>query len=99
MQKALVLILLSLAIASTYANFTDQCLACICKIESNCNYNIGCRWDVNSDSCGAYQIKEAYWIDAGRPGSDWRSCGNDKSCAETAVRAYMKRYGTYCTSN
>nr|QBC73604.1 invertebrate-type lysozyme [Eisenia andrei] len=77
--------------------FTDECLACICEIESNCDPNIGCRWDVNSDSCGPYQIKEDYYIDCGSPGSDWVSCANDMACAEQCVRAYMDRYGTYCT--
>lgn len=77
--------------------FTDKCMKCICQVESNCNPNIGCRWDVNSDSCGPYQIKEAYWIDCGRPGSDWRSCANNMQCAEGCVKAYMNRYGTYCT--
>lgn len=79
------------------AAFTDKCMKCICQVESNCNANIGCRWDVNSDSCGPYQIKEPYWIDCGRPGSDWRSCANNMACAEQCVKAYMSRYGTYCT--
>ena len=75
----------------------DACLRCICNVESNCNVNIGCRFDVYSDSCGPYQIKEAYWIDCGSPGGSWRTCANDKACADTCVRNYMRRYGTYCT--
>lgn len=77
--------------------FTDRCLGCICNIESNCNPNIGCVMDVGSLSCGPYQIKEAYWIDCGRPGSGWQSCANNMSCAQGCVRAYMNRYGTFCT--
>jgi len=77
--------------------FTDKCMKCICQIESNCNANIGCIMDVGSLSCGAYQIKEPYWIDCGRPGSGWQSCANTLSCAETCVKAYMTRYGTFCT--
>jgi Destabilase len=38
------------------------------QVESNCNPNIGCRMDVGSLSCGAYQIKEGYWRDCGSPG-------------------------------
>lgn len=77
--------------------FTNKCMKCICQIESNCNANIGCIMDVGSLSCGAYQIKEPYWIDCGRPGSGWQPCANDLGCAETCVKAYMNRYGTYCT--
>jgi hypothetical protein len=77
--------------------FTDRCMKCICQVESNCNPNIGCVWDVYSDSCGAYQIKEEYWIDCGRPPPNWRSCANNLACAETCVKAYMARYGTFCT--
>ncbi|CAF1608973.1 unnamed protein product [Didymodactylos carnosus] len=53
--------------------------------------------DRGSLSCGYYQIKNNYYIDCGQPGSDWHSCANDQSCAETCVRSYMSRYGTYCT--
>ena len=77
--------------------FTDKCMKCICKIESNCNANIGCIMDVGSLSCGAYQIKEPYWIDCGRPGAGWQECANNLACAEGCVKAYMNRYGTYCT--
>jgi len=77
--------------------FTDQCLDCICQIESNCNPNIGCIDDVGSLSCGPYQIKEPYWRDCGSIGGGWQACANDMACAETCVRNYMNRYGTYCT--
>jgi hypothetical protein len=85
------------ACAAGSGAFTDACLACICEIESSCNANIGCLWDVNSYSCGPYQIKEPYYIDCGSPGTDWESCANNMACAETCVRNYMDRYGTYCT--
>jgi len=73
-------------------------MKCICQVESNCNANIGCIMDVGSLSCGAYQIKDAYWQDCGRPGSGWQACANTLSCSETCVKAYMARYGTYCTN-
>lgn len=38
------------------------------QMESGCR-NVGCKMDVGSLSCGYFQIKEAYWIDCGRPGS------------------------------
>jgi len=79
--------------------FTDKCMKCICQVESNCNPNIGCIMDVGSLSCGAYQIKEAYWIDCGRPGTGWQSCTSTLSCSETCVKAYMSRYGTYCAGS
>jgi hypothetical protein len=77
--------------------FTQKCMKCICNVESGCNPNIGCVPDQGSDSCGAYQIKNAYWIDCGQPGGSWKACANDLSCAEGCVKAYMRRYGTYCT--
>jgi len=79
------------------AGFTDKCMKCICQVESNCNANIGCVMDVGSLSCGAYQIKNPYWIDCGSPGGGWQTCANQLSCSETCVRSYMSRYGTYCT--
>lgn len=38
------------------------------KVESGCKA-IGCHFDVNSDSCGYFQIKEGYWHDCGSPGT------------------------------
>ncbi|XP_072041055.1 uncharacterized protein [Amphiura filiformis] len=77
-----------------------DCLHCICMIESNCRQlNPICRWDVNSESCGPYQIKEVYYIDAkpyaeGVLGGDYHSCTSVFHCSEQAVHAYMKRYAT-----
>ena len=35
-----------------------------------CERNLGkCRDDVNSDSCGPYQIKNVYYVDCSKPGS------------------------------
>uniref|UniRef100_UPI002348EE61 Lysozyme n=1 Tax=Hirudo medicinalis TaxID=6421 RepID=UPI002348EE61 len=77
--------------------FTDSCLRCICKVEG-CDSQIGkCGMDVGSLSCGPYQIKKPYWIDCGKPGGGYESCTKNKACSETCVRAYMKRYGTFCT--
>jgi hypothetical protein len=85
--------------SSGTGGFTDACMNCICQIESNCNENIGCLWDVTSYSCGPYQIKNAYYIDCGSPGSGWETCANNMACAETCVKAYMARYGTYCAGS
>jgi len=38
------------------------------KVETNCNHNTVCADDEGTPSCGPFQIKEAYWIDCGRPG-------------------------------
>ncbi|RNA33333.1 lysozyme [Brachionus plicatilis] len=72
------------------------CLKCICNVESNCR-PLSCAMDGGSLSCGYYQIKEVYWIDCGRPGGSLTACSLDKTCSENCVKAYMKRYGTYCT--
>ncbi|XP_071830768.1 uncharacterized protein [Apostichopus japonicus] len=76
----------------------SDCMACICEVESNCNENIGCRWDVNSDSCGPFQIKNDYYSDAklmsNNLGTDWVSCTTEQECAERTVQAYMSRYAT-----
>ena len=90
----------ALVLGVAYAAVDSKCMNCICQVESNCNENIGCRWDVNSYSCGPYQIKEVYYIDCsiyGGVGSDWKTCANKKDCSEQCVQNYMKRYGTYCT--
>uniref|UniRef100_A0A914D5J7 lysozyme n=1 Tax=Acrobeloides nanus TaxID=290746 RepID=A0A914D5J7_9BILA len=33
----------------------DSCLRCICERESNCR-PLACKWDVNSLSCGYFQV-------------------------------------------
>jgi len=88
-------ILLALAVAA-FGQINDKCLQCICKIESNCQ-PLGCKWDVNSPSCGYYQLKQVYWIDCGKPGSSLEACAKDRACSEKCVRAYMTRYATKCT--
>ncbi|CAD5115039.1 DgyrCDS4060 [Dimorphilus gyrociliatus] len=89
--------LLFLIIGTASAVFTNNCMKCICEVEG-CESQIGkCRWDVNSDSCGPYQIKEGYWTDCGRPGGGWRVCTKQMACSETCVKGYMNRYGKFCT--
>ncbi|KAI3385204.1 hypothetical protein SNEBB_001946 [Seison nebaliae] len=83
-------------LGSSNAAISSTCMKCICKIESGCRA-LPCAFDVNSLSCGYYQIKEAYWIDCGRPGGSWKSCSLSKSCADSCVKKYMARYGTFCT--
>ncbi|KAL3886300.1 hypothetical protein ACJMK2_026305 [Sinanodonta woodiana] len=72
-------------------SISDQCLKCICLVESNC-LPIGCRMDVSSLSCGYYQIKLPYWTDCGRPGTGWKECADDHSCATTCVINYTAKY-------
>jgi len=44
-------------------------LICHFQIEG-CENNVGkCNWDVNSDSCGPFQIKDVYYIDCYKPGT------------------------------
>ncbi|CAF1013410.1 unnamed protein product [Didymodactylos carnosus] len=76
----------------------DKCLSCICKIESNCQ-PLGCKWDVNSNSCGYYQLKKAYWLDCGSPGGGWETCSANKACADGCVRKYMTRYAKKCVGS
>ncbi|KAK3590869.1 hypothetical protein CHS0354_033797 [Potamilus streckersoni] len=61
------------------------------KTESGCR-PIGCHFDVNSDSCGYFQIKEPYWIDCGRLGGDWHTCANDLECSSHCVQNYIQKY-------
>ncbi|XP_041362083.1 lysozyme 1-like [Gigantopelta aegis] len=75
---------------------SSHCLDCICSLESGCR-PLACKWDVNSPSCGYYQLKQVYWIDCGKPGGSLTACALDKSCATRCVKAYMSRYGTHCT--
>ncbi|KAH3883433.1 lysozyme-like [Dreissena polymorpha] len=72
---------------------SQQCLECICQQESGCR-PIGCHFDVNSDSCGYFQIKNDYWTDCGRPGASWKACADDLHCASQCVQNYMKRYAS-----
>ncbi|XP_041453503.1 lysozyme-like [Lytechinus variegatus] len=78
----------------------DDCLACICIVESSgCQMpNPICEYDVGSLSCGPYQIKKGYWTDATRSGGSlmgsWRECTASFECSEKTVQAYMTRYAT-----
>ena len=76
----------------------SRCLECICKVESRCSPK-PCAWDVNSLSCGYYQLKQDYYTDCGSPGQSWRTCAADKACSESCIRAYMNRYARRCTGN
>ena len=40
---------------------TDDCLQCVRKIGGG--KEGVCTWDVDSESCGPFQIKESYWKD------------------------------------
>lgn len=87
---------LLLIAAIVKGNIDDQCLECICEIESNCS-PLPCAMDVGSISCGYYQIKNVYWIDCGSPGASYESCAEDQICSKKCVRAYMNRFATLCT--
>eukprot|EP00057_Strongylocentrotus_purpuratus_P004153 XP_003728138.1 PREDICTED: lysozyme [Strongylocentrotus purpuratus] len=77
-----------------------DCLKSICMVESNGKMpDPLCRMDQGSLSCGPYQIKEAYWLDARMKGGDlmgsWTKCAASFSCSEQAVHGYMARYATF----
>ncbi|UJR38708.1 hypothetical protein I4U23_031374 [Adineta vaga] len=74
------------------AAIDDQCLACICQVESGCR-PLKCCWNVYSNSCGYYQLKQDYWQDCG----SLEACAVDKNCSDKCVRMYMQRYASRCT--
>ncbi|CAF1373000.1 unnamed protein product [Rotaria sp. Silwood1] len=73
----------------------DKCLECICQVESKC-LPLPCAWDVNSLSCGYYQLKELYWEDCGSPGDSFEDCAANKTCSEECVRTYVDLYAQSC---
>jgi len=96
MEKIVIACVLLLVINCTSAALTTNCMKCICEVEG-CEKNIGkCNYDVNSDSCGPYQIKNPYWIDCGKPGNDWRTCTKQLACSETCVQKNLNHYGPIC---
>ncbi|XP_037937651.1 lysozyme-like [Teleopsis dalmanni] len=78
-------------------------MQCICENISGCKPKM-----CGKQSCGVFRISESYWFDAGEPtvsqneytnskdASDYFFCVNDRKCAETTVRAYMKRFSRDC---
>ncbi|KAK3587370.1 hypothetical protein CHS0354_028739 [Potamilus streckersoni] len=70
---------------------SQHCLQCICNQESGCK-PLGCHWDVNSNSCGYFQIKNVYWIDCGKLGPSWEACASDLHCSSQCVQKVMARY-------
>ncbi|XP_070558045.1 lysozyme-like [Ptychodera flava] len=100
---ATVITLFTVAVNAAYV--PDDCLHCICYVETHCSmpqHGSGqyshCDWDVYSYSCGPYQIKDIYWEDAKLKGGslmgDWLKCTADWQCSGDAVNGYMKRYAT-----
>ncbi|XP_033751759.1 lysozyme-like isoform X1 [Pecten maximus] len=90
---------------SAHGSFTSgvvsaHCLSCICQHESGCK-PLGCAWDVNSDSCGYFQLKDVYWQDCGRPGGSLAACAADLHCSSGCIQKYMSRYigGSGCAHN
>ncbi|KAI1731057.1 destabilase domain-containing protein [Ditylenchus destructor] len=77
---------------------SKSCMECICEVESGCR-PLDCHNDGGSLSCGYFQIKEAYYTDCGKPGSDWKSCSRDKSCSIQCVKNYMDRYSRNCPAS
>ncbi|XP_054714228.1 lysozyme-like [Uloborus diversus] len=79
----------------------QRCLDCICQASSNCDESLKCHNAGQSYFCGPYVISWAYWHDGGRPGDkgrahDFETCLNNKTCAEQAVKGYMRKYGQDC---
>ncbi|XP_022648598.1 lysozyme-like [Varroa destructor] len=72
---------------------TKKCLDCICYASTKCIANAPC-----DGYCGPFQISEAYWIDAGRPGGTpgYAQCAINRSCAEDTIISYMNKFGTDC---
>ncbi|GIX92934.1 lysozyme [Caerostris darwini] len=83
----------------------QRCMDCLCQASSDCDETIKCHnAGGNSYFCGPYVISWAYWHDGGRPGDkgrahDFENCLTNKTCAEEAVRGYMRKYGQDCDSN
>ncbi|KAK4297127.1 hypothetical protein Pmani_030431 [Petrolisthes manimaculis] len=44
--------------------------------------------------CGPWAITLGYWIDGGRHGEDFYTCGSDWDCSEATVRSYLSRWVT-----
>ncbi|XP_042897898.2 lysozyme 2 [Parasteatoda tepidariorum] len=81
-----------------------RCLDCICQASSNCDETLKCHTAGSSYFCGPYVVSWAYWHDGGRPGDkgrahDFETCLNNRTCAEEAVRGYMRKYGQDCDAN
>jgi len=80
---------------------TQKCLDCICYGSSKCNVELGCRHNggVEGNICGPFQMTELYWIDGGKPGTDFQSCALNRTCSEETVLNYMTRYSKDCDSD
>ncbi|XP_003742436.1 lysozyme [Galendromus occidentalis] len=75
---------------------TRRCLDCICYASTKCDPKAQC-----NAYCGPFQISDAYWIDAGKPGSSigFAQCAQDRACAEETVIQYMNKWGTDCDND
>nr|AHJ11174.1 i-type lysozyme [Branchiostoma japonicum] len=100
MSNAPVILLVTLAgcLAAVDAGYVpDDCMNCICYVESGCRMpDPLCHMDVGSLSCGPFQLKRAYWLDARLKGgplmNDWQTCSASWTCSRQAVNGYMERY-------
>ena len=73
----------------------DDCLDCICQVETECNENFGCQ----GGYCGPYRISHAYYIDCEVDGGGYEACTNNKTCSEACIQNYMKRYAQSCVGD
>ncbi|KAF8781622.1 Lysozyme 3 like protein [Argiope bruennichi] len=80
----------------------QRCMECLCYAGSHCDLTLKCHNPGGGNYyCGPYVISWAYWHEGGRPGDyggphDFETCLNNKTCAEQAVRGYMRVYGKDC---
>ncbi|KAI8504717.1 hypothetical protein Bbelb_178350 [Branchiostoma belcheri] len=100
MANAPVIFLVALTgcLATVNAGYVPEaCMNCICFVESGCRMpDPLCQMDVGSLSCGPFQLKQAYWLDARLKGgplmNDWQTCSASWTCSRDAVNGYMERY-------
>lgn len=74
---------------------SNQCLRCICEASTGCDLRQRC----NGQFCGPFLLSWPYWQDSGSPGPNFLSCANNFHCAQSAVRAYMRKHAQDCDRN
>nr|QDS02915.1 lysozyme [Amphioctopus fangsiao] len=70
----------------------QDCLECICQVESNCSTTL-CE---HGSRCGYFQLTYEEWIECGRLFGSWQKCANDLRCSSNCVQLYVVLYNYRC---
>lgn len=71
---------------------TPECIACICKVESNCT-DSPCE---DGKGCGYFKLTKTDWSLCGKPLGSWETCAHSIGCSSSCMQVYVALYSFWC---